>query len=95
MEWCETGEDRSFYTLFSLESIAHAISTENFAILAFSSIIVSFGNIYPSAMQLTTAHENDSASTSTSFVASLLCRRSGLLCHHTLLRVFAIDATNS
>lgn len=78
---------------FQYESIPHAISTENFAILASSFIIVSFSNIYPSAMQLTTAHENDSASTGTSFAVYLLCRQSGFLCHRTWTRAFAIIDT--
>ena len=78
---------------FQYESIPHAISSENFAILASSFIIVSFINIYPSAMQLTTPHENDSASTGTSFAVSLLCRRSGFLCHCTWTRAFAIIDT--
>lgn len=51
-------------------ALPHAISKGNFAIVASRFIIVSFGNIYPSVMQLATAHENDSASTGIPFTES-------------------------
>lgn len=74
-EWSciKCGKGRSFYT-FQFGSIPHAISKENFAILASRFIIVSFGNIYHSVMQLTSAYENDSVSTGIPFAVSLMYR---------------------